>query len=218
MNLYEKIVEVRKSIGSLNKDKQGYQFSYVTGDQILGKIKHKMDELGLILQPSTQAGEWSRHDYKNSKGKDKIDFLVWGQASYTWINAEKPEEREQVSFAYFGQQGDDLSQAYGTALTYAERYFLLKYFGIPTDDDDADARRYNNRPDPAPQQNYNQQQQNYQQQNRQPQQQNYNKQQNYNQPQSGGCASCGADVPDNVKKYSMSKFKKVLCYNCQKQA
>ncbi|MEC5308048.1 ERF family protein [Bacillus thuringiensis] len=31
-------------------------------------------------------------------------------------------------------------QAYGSALTYSERYFLLKFFGIPTDEDDADAR------------------------------------------------------------------------------
>lgn len=141
MNLWQKIVEVRKSIEGLRKDKKGYNFSYVTGDQILGKIKPKMDELGLILQPSTQSGEWSRHDYKNSKGAEKIDFIVWGQGSYTWINADNPEEREIVPFAYYGQQGDDVSQAYGTALTYAERYFLLKYFGLPTDEDDPDKRR-----------------------------------------------------------------------------
>ncbi len=141
MNLWQKIIEVRKEIGGLSKDKKGYNFSYVTGDQILHKIKGKMNELGLILQPSTQTGEWHRHDYKNKQGKEKIDFLVWGQGSYTWINAEKPEEREVVQFAYYGQQGDDLSQAYGTALTYAERYFLLKYFGLPTDEDDPDKRR-----------------------------------------------------------------------------
>jgi len=141
MNLWEKIVEVRKSIDGLAKDKKGFNFSYVTGDQILSKIKGKMDELGLILQPSTQSGEWHEHKYVSSKGKDKIDFLVWGQGSYTWINAEKPEEREVIPFAYYGQQGDDVSQAYGTALTYAERYFLLKYFGIPTDADDPDNRR-----------------------------------------------------------------------------
>jgi len=141
MNLWQKIVEVRKSIGSLNKDKKGYNFSYVTGDQILNKIKYKMDELGLILQPSTEVGTYERHDYKNTKGASKIDFIVTGQGCYTWINAENPKERETVLFAYYGQQGDDVSQSYGTALTYAERYFLLKYFGIATDGDDPDHRR-----------------------------------------------------------------------------
>jgi len=140
MNLWQKIVDVRKSIGTLHKDREGYNYEYVTGNQILGKIKDKMNELNLILQPSTESGEWKRHDYKNKYDKDKIDFIVWGQGSYTWINADNPEEREVVPFAYYGQQGDDLSQAYGTALTYAERYFLLKYFGIPTDEDDPDAR------------------------------------------------------------------------------
>lgn len=141
MNLYQKIVDVRKSIGTLNKDKKGFNFSYVTGDQILNKIKDKMDELQLILQPSTLSGQWSKHEYTTKQNKAAIDFIVWGQGSYTWINAEKPEEREVVPFAYYGQQGDDVSQSYGTALTYAERYFLLKYFGIPTDGDDPDARR-----------------------------------------------------------------------------
>jgi hypothetical protein len=153
MNLWEKIIEVRKSIEALSKDKQGFNFSYVTGDQILSKIKPKMDELGLILQPSTQSGQWHEHKYVSNKGKDKIDFLVWGQGSYTWINAEKPEEREVVPFAYYGQQGDDVSQAYGTALTYAERYFLLKYFGIPTDSDDPDNRRANQDNSGAPPKN-----------------------------------------------------------------
>ncbi len=158
MNLWQKIVEVRKSIGELNKDKSGFNFSYVTGDQILAKIKTKMDELGLILQPSNEVGKWHRHDYQNKRGVDKIDFVVWGQAYYTWINSEKPEEREVVSFSYYGQQGDDLSQAYGTALTYAERYFLLKYFGLPTDGDDPDKRRQTQPPQSgnnAPQNNNN---------------------------------------------------------------
>lgn len=30
------------------------------------------------------------------------------------------------------------------------------------------------------------------------------------------CKNCGADVPENVAKYSYSKFKKILCLECQK--
>ena len=33
-----------------------------------------------------------------------------------------------------------MSKAHGTGLTYAERYFLMKFFNIPTDEDDADAK------------------------------------------------------------------------------
>src|SRR5699024_10474530 len=48
--------------------------------------------------------------------------------------------RLEVPFYSVGQQ-DDVSKAHGTGLTYAERYFLMKFFNIPTDEDDADAKQ-----------------------------------------------------------------------------
>lgn len=139
MNLYQKIVEVRKVVQGFSKDGKGYGYSYVTGNQVLSKIKDKMDELHLLLIPSTQVGEHHTHAYKTAKGKDALDFVVKGEMSYTWINGDNPEEREVVSWAYYGQQ-DDISKAYGSALTYSERYFLLKCLGMPTDEDDPDAK------------------------------------------------------------------------------
>ena len=43
----------------------------------------------------------------------------------------------RVSFEYYGQQ-NDISKAFGSALTYSERYLLLKSLGAPTDEDDPD--------------------------------------------------------------------------------
>lgn len=139
MNLYQKIIEVRKVADGFTKDSKGYGYDYVSGNQILNKIKDKMNEVGLILQPSAQVGEHQLFCYTNSKGQEKVDIQVWGNMSYTWINAENPEEREVVSWAYYGQQ-DDISKSFGSALTYSERYFLLKYFGLPTDEDDPDGK------------------------------------------------------------------------------
>lgn len=139
MNLYQKIIEVRKVANGFTKDAEGYGYDYVSGNQILNKIKDKMNEVGLILQPSAQVGEHQLFCYTNSKGQEKVDIQVWGSMTYTWINAEKPEEREIVNWAYYGQQ-DDISKSFGSALTYSERYFLLKYFGLPTDEDDPDGK------------------------------------------------------------------------------
>lgn len=139
MNLYQKIVEVRKIAEGFNKDGASYGYKYVTGNQVLGKIKDKMNELNLLLFPSTTVGEHSLHAYKTAKGKDALDFVVKGEMSYTWINGDEPTEREIISWAYYGQQ-DDISKAYGSALTYSERYFLLKCLGLPTDEDDPDAK------------------------------------------------------------------------------
>lgn len=139
MNLYQKIIEVRKVASGFSKDTKSFGYEYVSGNQILNKIKDKMNELGLILQPSTQAGEHQLFCYTNAKGQEKVDIQVWGNMAYTWINADNPEEREVVEWAYYGQQ-DDISKSFGSALTYSERYFLLKYFGLPTDEDDPDSK------------------------------------------------------------------------------
>lgn len=140
LNLYQKIVQVRMIAEGFSKDKSSFNYSYVSGNQVLGKIKDKMNELNLLLFPSTKVGEHHTHAYKTSKGKDALDFVVKGEMSYTWINGDNPSERETVTWAYYGQQ-DEISKAYGSALTYSERYYLLKSLGLPTDEDDPDAKQ-----------------------------------------------------------------------------
>jgi len=139
MNLYEKLIEVRKSVPYLKKDAKGHQYEYVSGATVLGHLKAKMDELKILLIPelcdNTNITETPK---KSSKGKDIIDYTLSGCMTYVFINAEKPEETIRVPFAFFGTQ-DDISKAFGSALTYSERYFLLKFFQIPTDKDDPDA-------------------------------------------------------------------------------
>ena len=46
----------------------------------------------------------------------------------------------EVTWALIGQQAD-AAQAFGSALTYANRYFLLKFFQVATPDDDPDRWR-----------------------------------------------------------------------------
>ena len=83
---------------------------------------------------------WEKHEYVTAKGKEKLDFIVTAKMTYTWINAEEPTDKLVVPWVCIGQQTDDISKAMGTALTYNERYFLLKFLGIPTDEDDADSK------------------------------------------------------------------------------
>ena len=149
LNLLQKLVEIRKSIDVFKKDTEGYGYSYVSGSQILRKIKDKMDEHQVLLIPHIGDMQDTTYDYQvwdkeNSKLKDKTDFVVKGDMHYEWINAENPEETIKIPWKIYGQQ-DDISKAYGTALTYSERYFLLKFFGVPTDEEDPDARPTNNR-------------------------------------------------------------------------
>lgn len=145
MNLHQKLVEIRKEIDVFSKDTKGFNYSYVSGSQVLGKIQEKMNELGVILYPEMKELEHSTFDYqqwnKNRKEmEDKTDFVISGDMKYVWQNAENPEEKIEIDWNIYGQQ-DDISKAYGSALTYSERYFLLKFFNAPTDDDDPDTRQ-----------------------------------------------------------------------------
>lgn len=150
LNLYQKIVQVRQVAEGFSKDTKGYGYNYVSGNQVLSKIKDKMNELNLLLLPSTKVGEHHTHAYKTNNGKDALDFIVKGEMSYTWINGDNPEERENVTWAYYGQQ-DEISKAYGSGLTYSERYYLLKSLGLPTDEDDPDAKKpQETKPEPPP--------------------------------------------------------------------
>lgn len=143
MNLHQKLVEIRKNIKGFSKDTKGYDYIFVSGTQILRAIKDKMDELGVLLVPEIDYStfHWEKHEYVTAKGKEKLDFIVTAKMTYTWINAEEPTDKLVVPWVCIGQQADDISKAMGTALTYNERYFLLKFLGIPTDEDDADSKK-----------------------------------------------------------------------------
>ena len=133
MNLYQKLVEVRKNIQYLKKDKRAYNYTYVSGTQVLSAIREKMDELGLLLVPSIVDSRYA--DLLDDKGKQ--DRLVCLKMFFSWINADDPKEKLEIPWQAMGQNSRE--KGIGCALTYAERYFLLKFFSVPTDDLDPDA-------------------------------------------------------------------------------
>ena len=138
MNIYQKLVEVRKAVPFLKKDTSGYQFKYVSSSQALGALRAAMDKQGLLLVPSVV--NTSLTHLESAKGRKTI--LTELAIQFTWINAENPEERLECKF--YGQGIDDGEKGVGKAATYAEKYFLLKFFNIPTDKDDPD--RFQSKP------------------------------------------------------------------------
>lgn len=145
LNLYQKIADVKANIDGFTKDTKGYNYTYVSGSQVLHRIRSKMIEHNLLLVPSTSEENYkqievTRFNKKANREVTVTEFIVEMKLKYTWINGDKPQEQLEVPFYSVGQQ-DDVSKAHGTALTYAERYFLMKFFNIPTDEDDADAKQ-----------------------------------------------------------------------------
>jgi len=132
MNIYQKLIEVRKAVPYLKKDEKGYEFMFVSSSQVLGTLKAKMDSLGLLLIPEVTSKVVS--DHKTKKGGH--NYFTEMDMIYTWVNADNPEET--IKCPWYGQGLDAGEKGVGKAYTYAEKYFLLKFFNIPTDKDDPD--------------------------------------------------------------------------------
>ena len=134
LNLYQKLLVIQKKINGLGKDKKSFSYSYVTGDKVLGEIKPLMNELGLILKQEILSIDNLKMDYQTKNGA-KTEILSKVMMQFTWIDTESGE-KDVNSFGANGQ--NDFEKGLGSALTYAERYFLLKFFHIATDVDDID--------------------------------------------------------------------------------
>lgn len=152
MNLHQKLIEIRKNIGSIEKDKKGFNYDYVSGSQILSKVIGTMNDLGVLLIPKVLSQSHEMHTVQ-MKNKVATVFVVSGEMTYTWLNAEEPTQTLEVPFYYTGSQ-DEVSKAYGSALTYAERYFLIKFFNLPVENNNYGGYGSNQQPTYNQQQNY----------------------------------------------------------------
>ena len=138
MNIYKKLLAVQKEIKGLVKDATSgtgnFGYKYVTGAKVLEAIKPILNEQGLILKQEIVKVENERIDYNTKNGsKSEMLYKVWQK--FTWIDTETGDKDENE---FFSAGQNDWEKGLGSALTYAERYFLLKYFHIATDEDDID--------------------------------------------------------------------------------
>lgn len=141
LNLYQKLLEIQKEVIGLGKDGTGNSYKYVTGTKVLSAIKPLMNKYGLLLKTEVLSIENTRQDYRvgvnaqNPEGRPKSEILSKLMMKFTWVDCESGEKDENL----FGANGqNDWDKGCGSAYTYGERYFMLKYFHIATDEDDLD--------------------------------------------------------------------------------
>lgn len=139
MNLYQKLHDIQSRVIGLGKDAKSNSYGYVSGAKVLEHVKPLMNNHKLILKQEILSIENERQDYRTGYGgnyeKPKHEILSRVMMRFTWIDTESGEKDENL----FGANGqNDWDKGVGSALTYAERYFLLKFFHIATDEDDID--------------------------------------------------------------------------------
>lgn len=150
MNLYQKLAKIREGVEVMQRTKDAYSYKYVTDVDLLAKITVGMKEYHVSLIPQIVPGSTQVVPYRYDKTKTKRDgtvipdttvyvseVLVNADMVFTWVNDDNPSEKIDIPWSLTGQQADS-SMAFGSGLTYSYRYFLLKYFGVATPNDDPD--------------------------------------------------------------------------------
>lgn len=138
MNLYEKLLEMQKRVDSVIKDAKNTsdRYDFASDENVLDRFRPMMDEFGLLLIP--KVGRAELHEGVTKSGTSR--FMTEIYYSMVWHDVESGEELSVPWYA----QGVDLAgeKGVGKAATYAEKYFLLKFFHVPTkrDDPDSDGR------------------------------------------------------------------------------
>ncbi len=153
MNIYQKLLKIADMAGVLQKNKSGYNYKYVSEEEIQAKVTAGMQKYGVILIPSIVPDTLTvlPHTYDKPKTRkekgETVEYtvpvnevIVQAEVTYTWVNTDKPDEKIECRWAYIGQM-EDASQAFGAGATYGNRYYLMKALQLATTEADPDNYR-----------------------------------------------------------------------------
>ena len=139
MSVYKKMHQVQAATRSLAANTEGQtggaKYGYVSGAKLLGVIRPLMDKLGLILLQEVVEIKNEPITYMTRNG-EKTEMFTTAHIRFTWVDTE---DGSQVVNDFFANGMNAWDKGLGSALTYAERYYLMKTFHIATDEDDVDA-------------------------------------------------------------------------------
>ena len=139
MSVFKKLHQVQAATRSLAANTEGQtgaaKYNYVSGAKLLGVIRPLMDKLGLILTQEVVEIHNEPITYMTRNG-EKTEMFTTAHIRFTWVDTD---DGSQMVNEFFANGMNAWDKGLGSALTYAERYYLMKTFHIATDEDDVDA-------------------------------------------------------------------------------
>lgn len=131
-NIYQRINDVRKSIGYIQKDKAvstgGGSYRAITHDAVTGMVRAALIEHGVVIVPSVLSAVF------NAKEPEAKQRLYEATYQIEFVNIDDPADRivtQQNAHAL-----DNGDKAPGKAQSYATKYAILKLFNIETGEDE----------------------------------------------------------------------------------
>lgn len=132
LNVYQRINEVRKLIGYVQKDKAvstgGGSYKAVTHDAVTGMIRDALIKQGVVIVPSVISCVFHP---KEPEAKQRLYEAMY---DIEFVNIDEPTDRiVSKQSAHALDNGD---KAPGKAQSYATKYAILKLFNIETGEDE----------------------------------------------------------------------------------
>ena len=138
MNIYEKLSAITNEISAVAKNLNvGYgkaQYKAVGEADVLAAVKPTEEKYKVYSYPvSRRVIESNVLTSLDKDGNEKRQLFMRLEVVYRFVNMENPEE--YIDITTYGDGVDPGDKAPGKAMTYADKYALLKAYKIITGDD-----------------------------------------------------------------------------------
>ena len=193
MNIYQRMAAITAELQTVAKNLdidtgRGKGYKAVSERDIIDAVKPLEAKHGVYSYPAsrdTVASEILESEYNGNK---RSTFYTRLRTVYRFVNVEDPTDYlETVTFSV-GIDAQDKGD--GKAMTYGDKYALMKAYKISTGDDpDAEASKETAYTRTAPAADF-----------------------------TPICADCGEPISDREHDYSVRKYKRPLCRDCQRAA
>lgn len=143
MNIFEKMSAITNELGvvakNLNVDMgQGKSYKAVQEKDVLDAVKPIEEKYGIYSYPKERKIVDSGILEKETKYGTSKNLYLRIETTYEFVNISNPEEK--ISIISYADGIDSGDKACGKAMTYGDKYALLKAYKIATGDDpDRDA-------------------------------------------------------------------------------
>lgn len=137
MNIYQKMSAITQEISTVAKNLQvgegKNQYKAVGEADVLAAVKPVEAKHGVYSYPYSREIVESGEMVATTKFGERKSLYLRLKTIYRFVNMEKPDE--YIDITTYGDGVDSQDKATGKAMTYSDKYALLKAYKIQTGDD-----------------------------------------------------------------------------------
>lgn len=149
MNIYQKMVEARKRVPAIVKQKHsdGVKYKFAKIDAIYELLTPALNDLGIafeIIEERTQRKDelgnpqyWYSYTQDTRNGPRTV-YVYEADLVVLWVNADDPADTIAATLHALGTNDGGPDKAKGSAWTYCLKYYLFEKLGIDQGEDDPD--------------------------------------------------------------------------------